>query len=162
MRSEQDVQSGIGTADSTLYPGDDPVRWSPSRCHGSRPGHQRANHGLDDGYLFGAHGSDGAEHRHGETRWSGWFAGKAGSDGTGRGISCQPSDGYDWDGYQQGHRRGAGFWQCRFDCRAVAGAVRGQNHGGDRRGRWSLQSQWPESLGTGKACRQDKDSRRFF
>ena len=94
LRSGQAVRRRTGAADAALHAGNDSVHRPAGGCDGARPGHQRADHGVDDGHLLRPRGLHRAEHCHGQTGRAGRLAGAARSDRPRRGLPRQSRDGH--------------------------------------------------------------------
>src|SRR5262249_39252274 len=67
LRSTKTFPRRIGTTDASIYAGDDSVHRRKGRCDGTGHGDERTGDGVDDGYVFGAHGLYGAGDRDGKT-----------------------------------------------------------------------------------------------
>ena len=67
LRPRQTVQDRTGAPHAPLHAGNDSVHRPAGGRHGPRPGHQRADHGLDDGHLLRPRRRHRAQHRHRQT-----------------------------------------------------------------------------------------------
>ncbi len=128
----QNVARRTGAAHPPLHAGNDSVHRPASGRDGARPGHQRTDHGLDDGHLFRARRRHRAEHRHRQTGRPGRLAGPARSHRPRRGYLVNRATDTIGLGHQQRHRRGPGLWQRRLRRRAFAGPLRRQGHRRER------------------------------
>ena len=120
LRSEAHVAGRTGADDAPLHQRDSSADWAGAGYSRARCVHQLANHGLDHGHLQHDQGVSDSRRGDRQADQPGRVAGAQRSYGPRRVLHHSVRLRAPAHAAEGRHRGGAGLWQCRLDCGAVA------------------------------------------